>query len=201
MPFGIISREDVDRSLDDWKNIGFSDDSLNILKNRLYNNVIYLFEPRSRNHRLGKNSNGEYSGYDDGSHLLLFKDEKTYNTNTVRYHEIRHAAQQEIIRLLIDEESEIYKGMNKAEIRKIVEMIDYEISYDGVLSHRTEYEDMSINISLDYYADRLNRQLFYHKRNLFQTMCENHDKLEQVRYNHKFYIRTIYLTAPIFAQE
>jgi hypothetical protein len=107
----IARREEVDSALADWLSLGFSQESLDILKHRLYDRIS--FEP-SRSHFALMS----YEGFDPSrqSHVIKFDNDiymsKRDKIDSSKYHEIRHCASAEIFHTILDKDSDLYKGLD-----------------------------------------------------------------------------------------
>jgi hypothetical protein len=107
----IVRREEVDSALADWLSLGFSQESLDILKHRLYGRVSF---ESSRSHFALMS----YEGFDPSrqSHVIKFDNDiymsKRDKIDSSKYHEIRHCASAEIFHTILDKGSELYKGLD-----------------------------------------------------------------------------------------
>jgi hypothetical protein len=122
-----IPREDIDSALEEWINIGFSSESLNILKNRLYDKVVCEYWKKLEGAAVA-----EYGGFDSSNNKHIIRLEKKLlkkkkDEISSKYHEIRHCAIQEIFYALLDKESELYYGLDDENIEKRI-LDAYQIS-------------------------------------------------------------------------
>jgi len=104
----IVSDEDIDESLEEWVDLGFSKESLEILRRRLYGKIIsydFLVEIPF--------FDGSYGWFDTqrNAHIIESKEEKFRKGSW--YHEIRHCFSAEIFRILLDTKSEMYGGLTE----------------------------------------------------------------------------------------
>lgn len=111
----IVGREDVDSALADWLSLGFSPESLRILKDRLYDRIVC--EPSRSSF-----ASMSYEGFDSSrcAHVIKFDDSvhmyKKDKIDSCKYHEIRHCASAEIFHALLDKDSEMYKGLDTNDV-------------------------------------------------------------------------------------
>lgn len=104
-----ISNEDIDAAIDEWSKLGFTQESLDILRHRLYDKVT-SFEITNKKYVFG----AEYFGFypDRNLHVIGLKEEEYEKASTI-HHEIRHGMQAEIFRILLDQDSEVYYGLSE----------------------------------------------------------------------------------------
>jgi len=141
-----ISDQDIDGALNEWLNLGFSEESLDILKRRLHGKMAYKFS-------IGVSFGGLYKGFDSryGMHLLEINRLYAESRNTIQ-HEIRHGAKTEIFRILLDKESEVYDGLDKEEkdqrlmeVYSLVRKLVYENRKESIIRYsQTIYEIKNI---------------------------------------------------------
>ena len=133
----IVERETIDTALTEWLNLGFSPESLDILKNRLYDRVVCEYWEK-----LGI-ATGQYGGFDSSNNVHVIQLEKKLLKKKGRgidtkYHEIRHCAIEEIFHVLLDKESELYNGLDNRNTEKRI-LDAYKISKSPLYTRSMRY--------------------------------------------------------------
>jgi hypothetical protein len=125
----LATREDIDSSFEDWLTLGFSRESLDILKRRLYGRIEFEYVSR----RKMNDTKGYVKSHDftrERYRLAIVRGLK--DIQDTKEHEIRHLGVKEIYCILLDRKSELYAGLEEEEsIRKIMN------AYHTVLSSCT----------------------------------------------------------------